>query len=27
VTSMTKFFVKEGLEMMSKTTWKIHGDG
>jgi len=27
VTSTTKFFVKEGLEMMSKTTWKIHGDG
>jgi len=27
VTSVTKFSVKEGLVLMSKTTWKVHGDG
>jgi len=24
---VTKFSVKEGLVLMSKTTWKVHGDG
>jgi len=27
VKSVTKFSVKEGLVLMSKTTWKVHGDG